>query len=119
MAGPASTRLANLKDRSAGPVHSSGWLCRDPGRYDDVWRRTRHDARPNTRTLQNLNEPVHVHSPLPILSEDEESPSVFAQRVHVQDEVVLVDHLWNDSLPWNERIRQLIPGLETCDRERG
>ena len=26
MAGPAPTTLTNYKDRSAGPVHSSGWL---------------------------------------------------------------------------------------------
>src|SRR5690349_12738014 len=26
MAGPAPTTLSNHKDRSAGPVHSSGWL---------------------------------------------------------------------------------------------
>jgi hypothetical protein len=28
MAGPAPTTLPNFKDRSAGPVHSSGWLSR-------------------------------------------------------------------------------------------
>src|SRR5687768_16773397 len=28
MAGPAPTTLTNHEDRSAGPVHSSGWLSR-------------------------------------------------------------------------------------------
>src|SRR5438067_326459 len=28
MAGPAPTTLTNQEDRSAGPVHSSGWLSR-------------------------------------------------------------------------------------------
>ena len=28
MAGPAPTSLPNHKDRSAGPVHSGGWLFR-------------------------------------------------------------------------------------------
>jgi len=27
MAGPAPTTLTDYKDRSAGPVHSSDWLC--------------------------------------------------------------------------------------------
>jgi hypothetical protein len=31
MAGPAPTTLSNHEDRSAGPVHSSGWLSRMPG----------------------------------------------------------------------------------------
>src|SRR4051812_8034845 len=30
MAGPAPTTLPNQRDRSAGPVHSSGWLFRPP-----------------------------------------------------------------------------------------
>src|SRR3954466_12016785 len=28
MAGPAPTTLSNYRERSAGPVHSSGWLSR-------------------------------------------------------------------------------------------
>src|SRR4051794_30983288 len=34
VAGPAPTTLASHKDRSAGPVHSSGWLC--SGRFGPI-----------------------------------------------------------------------------------
>ena len=49
MAGPAPTTLTNHEDRSAGPVHSSGWLCPDRNGLDGddfkVNRAARIDAR--------------------------------------------------------------------------
>src|SRR5882672_2756320 len=61
MAGPAPTMLSNYKDRSAGPVHSSGWLFRPPhSEIGEGYQRARNDnndfdALPRPVALRGVN----------------------------------------------------------------